>query len=41
MADRYLRSLAPLPVESGNVHDADFGPEGPPQHVNGALVAEE
>jgi glutamate synthase (NADPH/NADH) small chain len=41
MADRYLRSLAPAPVESGNVHDADFGPEGPPQHVSGALVAEE
>jgi glutamate synthase (NADPH/NADH) small chain len=41
MADRHLRSLAPAPVESGNVHDADFGPEGPPQHVNGALVAEE
>jgi glutamate synthase (NADPH/NADH) small chain len=41
MADRYLRSVAPAPVESGNVHDADFGPEGPPQHVSGALVAEE
>jgi glutamate synthase (NADPH/NADH) small chain len=41
MADRYLRSLAPAPVESGNVHDADFGPEGPPQHVSGALVAED
>jgi glutamate synthase (NADPH/NADH) small chain len=41
MADRYLRSLAPAPVETGNVHDADFGPEGPPQHVSGALVAEE
>jgi glutamate synthase (NADPH/NADH) small chain len=41
MADRYLRAKAPAPVESGNVHDADFGPEGPPQHVTGALVAEE
>jgi glutamate synthase (NADPH/NADH) small chain len=41
MADRHLRAKAPAPVESGNVHDADFGPEGPPQHVNGALVAEE
>jgi glutamate synthase (NADPH) small chain len=41
MADRYLRAKAPAPVETGNVHDADFGPEGPPQHVAGALVAEE
>jgi glutamate synthase (NADPH/NADH) small chain len=41
MADRHLRAKAPAPVESGNVHDADFGPEGPPQHVTGALVAEE
>ena len=42
MADRYLRlARRPRPVESGNVHDADDGPEGPPQHVNGALVAEE
>ena len=41
MADRYLRAKAPAPVETGNVHDADFGPEGPPQHVSGALVAEE
>jgi glutamate synthase (NADPH/NADH) small chain len=41
MADRFLRAKAPAPVESGNVHDADFGPEGPPQHVTGALVAEE
>jgi glutamate synthase (NADPH) small chain len=41
MADRYLRAKAPAPIQSGNVHDADFGPEGPPQHVSGALVAEE
>jgi glutamate synthase (NADPH) small chain len=41
MADRHLRAKAPAPIESGNVHDADFGPEGPPQHVSGALVAEE
>src|SRR3954464_16028963 len=41
MADPHLRAKAPAPVTSGNVHDADFGPEGPPQHVNGALVAEE
>jgi glutamate synthase (NADPH/NADH) small chain len=41
MADRYLRAKAPIPIETGNVHDADFGPEGPPQHVSGALVAEE
>jgi glutamate synthase (NADPH/NADH) small chain len=41
MADRHLRAKAPAPIETGNVHDADFGPEGPPQHVSGALVAEE
>jgi glutamate synthase (NADPH) small chain len=41
MADRHLREKAPAPVQTGNVHDADFGPEGPPQHVSGALVAEE
>jgi glutamate synthase (NADPH) small chain len=41
MADRYLRAKAPAPIQSGNVHDADFGSEGPPQHVSGALVAEE
>jgi glutamate synthase (NADPH) small chain len=42
MCDRYLRSLDARPadlIESGNVHDADFGPEGPPRHVNGAVPA--
>jgi glutamate synthase (NADPH) small chain len=44
MADRYLRAKAPTPVETGNVHDVNSSPPapvGPPQHVSGALVAEE
>jgi glutamate synthase (NADPH/NADH) small chain len=44
MCDRYLQSLDHEPREhvlAGNVHDADFGPEGPPQHTNGAVPAEE
>jgi glutamate synthase (NADPH/NADH) small chain len=43
MCDRYLRELdartQPDVVLSGNVHDADFGPEGPPRHVSGAVPA--
>ncbi|MDX6656083.1 MAG: glutamate synthase small chain [Solirubrobacteraceae bacterium] len=41
MADRHLRATMREPVLSGNVHDADDGPDGPPSHVQGALVAEE
>jgi glutamate synthase (NADPH/NADH) small chain len=41
MADRYLRENIREPVLSGNVHEADEGPEGPPSHAQGALVAEE
>ncbi|MEA2303433.1 MAG: glutamate synthase small chain [Solirubrobacteraceae bacterium] len=43
MADRYLQSLEHPPREAvpvGNVHDADSGPEGPPQHADGALSVE-
>ena len=43
MADRYLqrpRATPPRePVLAGNVHDADEGPEGPPQDADGAVSA--
>jgi hypothetical protein len=44
MCDRYLDSLddaAREPVLAGNVHDADSGPEGPPQHTSGGMTAGE
>jgi glutamate synthase (NADPH/NADH) small chain len=42
MADRYLSALAGVPAEPALVGggDADEGPEGPPKHASGALIAE-
>ena len=39
MCDRYLRTLREE-LHTGNVEDADEGPEGPPSHVSGAVTAE-
>jgi glutamate synthase (NADPH/NADH) small chain len=36
MCDRYLRTLGEE-LHTGNVEPADEGPEGPPQHADGAL----
>ncbi|HVW17408.1 MAG TPA: glutamate synthase subunit beta [Solirubrobacteraceae bacterium] len=36
MCDRWLGGLDP--VRSGNVEDADDGPDGPPSHVSGSVV---
>ncbi len=36
MVDRYLGDLEP-DVATGNLTEADEGPEGPPSHVSGAL----
>ena len=44
MCDRYLHSLGVHerePVLAGNVHDADEGPEGPPNHTSGAVSVEQ
>ena len=41
MADRFLHELTAAerePVLAGNVHDADEGPEGPPQHADGGVT---
>ncbi len=43
MCDRHLRALAGgerEPVLAGNVHDADEGPEGPPDHVSGGMAVD-
>jgi glutamate synthase (NADPH) small chain len=38
MCDRYLRDLREE-LHTGNVEDADTGPEGPPLHVSGGMPA--
>jgi glutamate synthase (NADPH) small chain len=41
MVDRYLTEALGLrePIHSGNVTAADEGPEGPPKHASGGLLA--
>ena len=44
MVDRYLAQIAPPiavrePIHAGNVEPADEGPEGPPLHAQGGLLA--